>query len=67
VAGVAEGVGRLRRKPALFNFDKMREATAGSWVCRVERAGCELGFRPAAPLAEQFRDTARWYAEQKWF
>ncbi len=66
VAGFAEGIGRIRRRPALFNFDKIREATAGSWTCRIERATAELGFRPGAPLAEQLRQTALWYAERGW-
>jgi nucleoside-diphosphate-sugar epimerase len=66
VAGFAEVYGRLRGRPALFNFDKIREATAGSWTCRVDRAPADLKFHPQAPLAEQLRDTARWYVEQKW-
>lgn len=65
-AGFVEVFGRLRGKPLLLNFDKVREATAGSWICRIDRARDELGFRPRAALREQLRDTARWYAEQRW-
>jgi nucleoside-diphosphate-sugar epimerase len=66
VAGIAEVVARWRRRPALFNIDKMREATAGSWVCRIDRARSELGWQPQAPLVEQLRATAQWYIEQGW-
>ncbi|HVX14977.1 MAG TPA: NAD-dependent epimerase/dehydratase family protein [Pirellulales bacterium] len=64
-AGAAsEVVSRLRGRPAIFNLDKMREASAGSWVCSSERIRNELGFRVARPLADRLRQTADWYARQ---
>ena len=66
LAGLVEFAGRMRRKQGLFNFDKAREATAGSWICRTDRACAELGFRPSGSLLDQLRDTAGWYAEQNW-
>jgi nucleoside-diphosphate-sugar epimerase len=66
VAACAEGVARFRRKPALFSFDKIREAVAGSWICDITRARTELGFAPAQSLGQQLRDTAAWYRDRKW-
>jgi nucleoside-diphosphate-sugar epimerase len=66
LAGVAELAARLRGRPFLLNFDKMREAVAGSWTCRTERAGRELGFHPGASLPERLRQTADWYRENGW-
>lgn len=64
-AGAAsELVSRLRGQPAIFNLDKMREASAGSWVCSSERICQELGFRVGRPLAERLQQTAAWYASQ---
>ena len=64
-AGAAsELVSRLRGQPAIFNLDKMREASAGSWVCSSERIRNELGFRVARPLADRLQQTADWYARQ---
>src|SRR6185437_5029986 len=36
-ASIGELVSRLRRRPSLFNVDKMREALAGSWTCSAGR------------------------------
>jgi len=66
LAGANELVARVRRKPGIVNFDKMREAAAGSWICSPARAREELGFRPAATLMERLEQTARWYREQRW-
>lgn len=63
-AGVSETHSRIVRRPSIVNFDKMREACAGSWTCDTTRARTELGFAPRATLAERLEQTARWYREQ---
>jgi nucleoside-diphosphate-sugar epimerase len=60
-------VSRLRGRPAIFNLDKMREASAGSWICSAERIHKELGFRVARPLCDRLRQTAEWYASHGMF
>lgn len=65
-AVVADVGARLVGRPTLLNSDKMREAAAGSWICRVDRAANDLGFRPAASLLERLRQTAEWYCEHGW-
>jgi len=64
VGGIAEVVARLRGTPSLFNRDKTREATAGSWVYSPAKAGAQLGFEPAATLEDRLRQTADWYRGQ---
>jgi nucleoside-diphosphate-sugar epimerase len=66
LAGLAESIARLRRQAAIISVDKMREAFAGSWHCSGERAERELGFRPAAPLAERIAETVAWYRAEGW-
>ena len=66
VAAVSELLSRLRRRPGIFNLDKAREATAGSWSCSAEAARRELGFQPAATLDERLRQTALWYRQEGW-
>ncbi|HUY87463.1 MAG TPA: NAD-dependent epimerase/dehydratase family protein [Pirellulales bacterium] len=62
-AGAAsEWVARLRGRPTIFNLDKMREASAGSWLCSSERIRNELGFHVERPLSDRIRQTAAWYA-----
>lgn len=66
VAAGAEAISRVYGRPFSFNFDKAREAQAGSWLCSPQRAIDELGFSVAAPLADRLRQTARWYRENGW-
>ena len=62
----AEGLARLRRKPMVFSWDKIREAAAGSWTCSPEKAQRELGWKVGADLPTRLGETAAWYREQKW-
>jgi nucleoside-diphosphate-sugar epimerase len=64
--GVGEVLGRLRRKPGLINWDKMREAVASGWECSDEKLRTELGYQPAMPLEQRFADTVTWYREHGW-
>ena len=63
---LGEAVGRLRKRPALINIDKVREATAKGWVCSDEKIRTQLGYRPAAPLEERFAETVAWYRQHGW-
>jgi nucleoside-diphosphate-sugar epimerase len=67
VAGViGEAMGRLRGKPMLVNFDKVRETMAKGWVCSDEKIRTTLGYSPAATLEERFAETVAWYRQHKW-
>ncbi len=63
---LGEMVGRFRRRPALINIDKVREATAAGWVCCDEKIRSELGYRPGATLEQRFAETVAWYREHGW-
>jgi nucleoside-diphosphate-sugar epimerase len=65
-AGLNEIVARVRRWPHVFNWDKAREATAGSWICSAERAKRELGWSCAAHLDARLAETVAWYRRQGW-
>jgi nucleoside-diphosphate-sugar epimerase len=62
VSGVVEVLMRFEGRARLLNLDKMREATAGNWICSAARAARELGFRPKRSLDERLQETARWYS-----
>lgn len=64
--GVSEIWSRLRGQPAILNWDKAREALAGSWTCDPSRAMNELGFQPAHSLDERLAQTAAWYIDRGW-
>jgi nucleoside-diphosphate-sugar epimerase len=66
VAYASQAGAIARGKPALLTPDKMREATAGSWICSAEKARVDLGFTCTIGLAEGFRRTGEWYLRQGW-
>ncbi len=57
----AELTARIVRFPFVLNYDKIREAVAGSWACSPKKAIEELGFAVGAPLREQLGRTAEAY------
>jgi dihydroflavonol-4-reductase len=67
-AGAAgELVGRAVRRPASLNWDKAREAAAGSWICSPATVVEQLNFEFRETLAEQFRRAVDWYRTAGWF
>ena len=42
------------------------EALAGSWTCSSAKVRTQLGWSPAATLAERLRETAQWYRQAGW-
>jgi dihydroflavonol-4-reductase len=66
VAAGAEVAGRALKRPLFFNLDKFREASAGAWMCSIDKAKEELGYRTLAPLPMRVRQTAEWYIKEGW-
>ena len=65
--GVAgEAVCRNCRRPIFMNLNKVREITAGSWICSAEAAQRDLQFAVATPLSERICETAQWYRREGW-
>jgi nucleoside-diphosphate-sugar epimerase len=61
-----DALGRVRQRPGWVNSDKMAEALAGSWTCSSAKARGQLGWSPAATLAERLRETVQWYRLAGW-
>lgn len=67
IAGfLGEMVGRVRKRPALLNLDKVREATAAGWVCSDAKIHEQLQYAPTLSLEQRYAQTVAWYREQKW-
>lgn len=65
--GLAGDIGsRIRGRAGWVGRDKVREILAGSWTCSATKARQQLGWTPAAPLAERLRETAQWYRGAHW-
>jgi len=59
-------VSRIRRRPGWIGRDKISDLLAGSWTCSSAKAQRQLGWSPAAPLADRLRETAQWYRDARW-
>ncbi len=67
VIGLVGDIGsRLRGRAGWVGRDKVGELLAGSWTCSAAKARQQLGWKPAAPLAEHLRATAQWYRDSHW-
>lgn len=65
-ATVSELAGRALGQANVLNLDKIREATAGDWICDVSRSQQELGFEPSQSLEARLCQTADWYRRAGW-
>jgi nucleoside-diphosphate-sugar epimerase len=61
-----DAVMRIRQRRVWVNSDKMTEALAGSWMCSSAKARTQLGWSPAAALAQRLYETVQWYRQAGW-
>ena len=67
MAGEVNGtLGRVLRRPQIFDGDKVRELLAPGWLCETESAQRDLGFTASTPLEKGLAETASWYRERGW-
>lgn len=59
-AAFSELGARIRNQPNIFNLDKYREGTAGSWVCDTTKIKA-LGWAPERSFAERLEQTGAFY------
>ena len=66
VAGAAQFVAGLQRRPATLNVEKARDITQRYWTCDVSKAKRDLGYSQEMRLEEGIRNTVDWYREHGW-
>jgi len=66
IASISELFARLRNQPHILNWDKAKEATAGSWACSSAALQRDTGFTPVKTLQARLDQTAQWYVAQGW-
>ncbi len=66
IAAVNELVSQIVRRPHVLNWDKAREATAGSWTCTAAALNRDTGFTPDYSLQQRLAQTTQWYVQQGW-
>jgi nucleoside-diphosphate-sugar epimerase len=63
---VNDFVARVTGVPLMLTSDKMREALAGSWTCRSDKAKRQLNFSCWTGLRDGFEKTVAWYRQHGW-
>jgi len=63
---VAELVGLATGQPPLLSREKLREITAGDWLCSSAKIRSQLGWTPQVELEEGIARTTSWYREAGW-
>ncbi|UCF87192.1 MAG: NAD(P)-dependent oxidoreductase [Nitrospiraceae bacterium] len=53
-------------KKTMINRDKCKELMYSEWVCDINKARSDLGFKPKVGLKEGIQWTADWYKIHKW-
>lgn len=65
VGAAVEAVGRALGTYPPLNREKAREAKH-AWLCSVEKAQREIGYRQTVALGEGMAETVAWYRAQGW-
>jgi len=65
-ATISEAAARVRKRPTVFNRDKILEAHSGHWICSSDKARQDLGWHPLRDLQSRLKETALWYRERGW-
>jgi dihydroflavonol-4-reductase len=66
IGRIGDVASRIRGRPGWIGSDKFRDVLAGSWTCSSAKARQQLGWLPAAPLADRLREVAQWYRDACW-
>jgi nucleoside-diphosphate-sugar epimerase len=66
IAGITEFIGRFQSQTPVFNLDKGRDFVQTYWICSVESAKRDFGFRQTIGLEEGMKSTIKWYKDYGW-
>ena len=66
LAGLSEIFGRFSSKPPVLNYEKGKVLIQPYWVCSVEKAKKDFGWKQQIPIEEGIERTVRWYIDNKW-
>jgi nucleoside-diphosphate-sugar epimerase len=65
-AGISEFFGRFMEKPPVLNFEKGRDIVQNFWICSVDKAKADFGYRQTVSLEEGIKRTTDWYKQHGW-
>lgn len=66
IAGLSGLIGKITGKPRVFNYEKGIDFIQNYWICSIDKAKKDFGFRPLIELVDGMKQTAIWYKEHGW-
>ncbi len=66
VATISGALGRFQSKPPILDREKGRDITQPFWICSVEKAMNDLGYRQRVSIEEGVEETVDWYQRHGW-
>ena len=65
-AGLSGFIGKFQKKPPILDLEKGRDITQAYWICSVDKAKAELGYRQQVSIEEGVQQTVAWYRSKGW-
>ena len=62
----SEIIARIKNKPALVSFDKLKEMKQKNWLFSSAKAKSGFGYSPKISLEEGVKITYNWYKKEGW-
>jgi nucleoside-diphosphate-sugar epimerase len=66
LAGLSQIFGKFSSKPPVLNYEKGKDLIQPYWICSVEKAKRDFGWKQEISIEEGIKRTVEWYKEHKW-
>ena len=67
VAGKISGFfGKLNGKAPTFDYEKAKEGVQEAWICKVDKAKRDFGFKQTVSIKQGVEEAIDWYIANKW-
>ena len=63
---VAGFVGKLKGKAPTFDAEKAKEGVQEAWICKVEKAKHDFGFKQTVSIKQGVEEAIDWYKANEW-
>ncbi len=59
-------VGKLTRKAPTFDLEKAKEGVQEAWICKVDKAKKDFGFKQTVSIKDGVEQAIDWYKKDGW-
>ena len=66
VAGLSGFLGKFRKKSPILDREKGKDITQSFWICNVDKALKDFGYRQNVSLEDGVKWTVEWYKNEGW-